>query len=84
LKDLLIYPNPTKEFINIEFNVDNFNNPVVLNLFNAPGKLLINNKLIPAGKYIHEVLSVKDFPGGIYYLQIITEKGTVVRKIIIE
>ena len=84
LKDLIIYPNPAKELINIEFSLDNFNNPVVINLFNTLGKLLVNNKVIPASKYIHETLSVKDFPGGIYYLQILTETGTLIRKIIIE
>ena len=66
----IVYPNPAKDFVNIQLNNIEFNNnlDVQLNLFDSLGRKLevstglINSSIIQ--------IDVSDKPGGIYYLQI--------------
>ena len=71
---IIIYPNPTKSFIKII--VDEKSNVLI---YNSEGEIISEN-YINVG--ISE-LNISDFSQGIYYVNVINDKGTSTKKIIV-
>ncbi len=73
IKDVRVYPNPTKKDITIQGNT----NIIDASMYNIQGQKidvkLINNKI-----------NLENKPSGVYFLQLTSEQGTVTKKIIKE
>jgi uncharacterized repeat protein (TIGR01451 family) len=81
LNNAIIFPNPTKEEINISFTLES-NKEIKLELYNTLGQIvkLITKGKLPAGK--NEInLSVADLPVGVYYLKFSVDDEVVVRMV---
>ena len=67
---LKIFPNPTKGLVTVATDL-----PIIqINLYAADGKLLSVNK--------HTEIDI--YNKGIYFLKVISEKGSVIKKLIVE
>ncbi|HNX22285.1 MAG TPA: T9SS type A sorting domain-containing protein, partial [Bacteroidales bacterium] len=64
-RNALIYPNPARDFVNIQL-AQFPSEPVTVKLFNNCGKLLLSQPIGNNG----ETISLKSFPVGIYLLQL--------------
>ena len=73
-----IFPNPFKEIVTIEVNISE---PYTLKLYDVTGKLLRDYKNINNDKLVIERGSLSS---GTYLLKIINNKGTRMKKLIIE
>ena len=73
-RNVVIYPNPTEFYINIEVN-DKFNIKRI-NVLNIDGKELLEQT---SGK-----VSLQNFKSGVYFIKIETNKGTAIKRIIKE
>jgi len=76
---LNIYPNPTKDKLNIEFT-DNANNIEKLSLFNTLGKIVYTKEGKELNVKIIEI-DLSEYKTGIYYLDLKTEEGILRKKI---
>jgi len=76
--ELSIYPNPVKNFLNIEFNeVNNYD----ITVFDVNGKIVINSNLINSNL---ATINVNDLNAGIYFVLIKSDKLNISQKIIVE
>lgn len=73
---ILMYPNPTTDFLNI--SIENSENYNTIRVVNINGQLIyeqpISNSLLQ--------ISTQDFPAGIYFVQIYSENSVVIEKIV--
>jgi hypothetical protein len=76
-KGIKIYPNPAKDFVNIE--LPNFENSTC-KFYNASGKLL--NQIAIDNKKV--IISTQNWNKGIYWIKLITNDNIINQKIIIE
>ena len=89
IEDINIYPNPAINNFTLEFNTM-LETPINIYMINALGEkvsVLSDLKFTSGGqggimKRKYEV-DTRNFTEGIYHLQIVTEKGTVNRKVIL-
>ena len=65
-----IFPNPVKDWLNIELNSVAGNTQ--LNIFSGEGKLVLKRSIPGQSGSIQEVLDIRNLPAGTYILQIIT------------
>lgn len=70
-----VYPNPTNGIINI-----NNDKATEVNIFNITGGLVLNQKF--SENYAQ--IDLSDFPKGMYFIQQISEKGVITKRIIFE
>jgi thiol-disulfide isomerase/thioredoxin len=70
--DLKIYPNPTDNYVNIEYSGN-----AKLSLFNVNGVLVYEGTMNG-----HIRLSLADYPSGMYVLRIVSDEGTATERII--
>lgn len=72
---ILIYPNPTKEQINI---TKENNSLLKIELFTLSGELVLKKEI-----YLkQEFISIKEFPKGVYFLKLFSENDFFIQKII--
>ena len=69
-----VYPNPMTSEVRIRMNEKLEN--CELKVFNAQGKLLLHNSKIP------NVVSMSDYPSGIYFFNFSTNDDSSIRKIV--
>ena len=77
IKNLSVFPNPTKEIINVSYSLD-FGNKIRLQVFNSAGILVYSEDNLPnkKGTHIHTLeSSVKDLPTGMYFFKISDKEG---------
>lgn len=74
----VIFPNPASNSVNIKLNEVSESN-VGLKLYDASGRILMNEKKI-SSEYN---FSICDFRNGLYFIQIITDKGITTKPLII-
>ena len=79
---LRIYPNPATGTVNIEF-ANEQELTIRVNIYNALGKKLISKDLYNVRGKSHHSFDINQIPEGIYYLQLVTNKGTVTRKLVV-
>ena len=76
-EDIILYPNPASEFITIAVPQ---NIQASLRLFDVSGKLLQYHKDVVLDEAY--TLSIEEALSGVYFLRIITSKGTITKKVI--
>lgn len=76
-----IFPNPTKDFINI--NINGLNGNATLELFDIYGKLLIHKNITLFNDYSDKI-DLKSFSSTIFFLRFYNDNFDVVKQIILE
>ena len=69
--DITIYPNPSNNYVQIDATSYTLKN---IRVFNAKGQLLLESN--------ESTFSTKQLSAGTYFLRILTDKGTIVKKLI--
>ncbi|WP_298878591.1 BNR-4 repeat-containing protein [uncultured Polaribacter sp.] len=72
--DIGIYPNPSTGIINIKSSIKNLD----YQLYNIQGKLIQQNKIL------NNSLDFSDLSKGIYFIKIVSTKGSIAKKIILK
>ena len=67
---LVIYPNPTSEFVNITFPAGMINKAILVNILSADGKLVAQQKIIAAAQT--ESLGLSKLASGQYIIRIVS------------
>lgn len=82
--DIVLFPNPTNDFINITFNILEIDNIIFL-LFDINGQLIktINNQQKTTGIFNYK-MDLSQLKSGVYFLKIQTKKGEYAHKIIVD
>ena len=77
------YPNPFNSTTNIDYELSKKSN-IRLILYDVAGRTLalLTNKFLPAGKYKY-ILDSQNLSSGIYFYQLVTEYGSLTRKLIL-
>lgn len=78
-----LFPNPSAENIHVNLNLKS-EQKVSLELLDVTGKLIVSKDLGILNGASSQLLNVSGITKGIYFVKVISEKGTEVRKIIIE
>lgn len=80
---LLIYPNPAENLLNVSFSLDQ-DQSLNIRLISATGKVVYDeNKKDASGNYINTI-DLSDFAKGVYFLTIQGDRGTVTEKVVIK
>ena len=77
------YPNPVKNTTTISYSLKKQANTTI-KIYNSLGKevMLIQNKLLPAGK--HQVnINLSEFPDGVYFCALDDEESIAIEKIVV-
>lgn len=77
-----IFPNPVKDYLNVSFDLEQYNKEIKLTLTDVQGRELLTDNL----KNIHQKniqYNVQNIPTGIYFLTIITENGLLTKEVLI-
>lgn len=77
LNKIKVYPNPTKDILNIDFGNENIQNVTLVQSAGKELKTYIMNDKISK-------IDLSDFESGIYFLKIKTSSSTIIKKIVIE
>jgi hypothetical protein len=80
----LLYPNPAKETIVVELK--NENNPVEINLYDPCGRMIkqIQCEYRPEGiPVMRQAVDVSSLEGGVYYIRIVSGKGTDIKAFVL-
>jgi hypothetical protein len=81
--ELLVYPNPATQLVNVEFNMNEPQN-VTIELLSLQGNILSKDALnYFKGQYANTI-DVSAFAKGIYLLRLKSDKGTAVKKIVVQ
>ena len=75
IDDVIIYPNPANEFIEIR----NQKNIQDVTIYNATGQKI---KIHPIRD--SNIINTTNLSNGLYYIKITTEKGIIIKKVIIQ
>lgn len=79
LVNVIVYPNPASELINIQFDAP-VDGQIVLVLLDSQGKLIKRDLIEPA--MIEKQINMQDVPAGIYYLRLTKGKLVNVYKVV--
>jgi hypothetical protein len=75
--DVLIAPNPAREFVTIRNST--IQQPALVQLMNANGQIVLQQHL----QNNNTVLSLKGFPAGIYYVNLRSDKKVIIQKLLV-
>lgn len=79
IQDVTIYPNPTNDEININFNLANANN-VDVSIYNLLGKKVYSSEKNNISVF-NSIVDLRNQASGVYFVKIKTAKQTVTQKI---
>lgn len=81
---LAVYPNPSLDILTVSYELEN-SSTVSLDIYNLAGQTVYSkNKGTQAACMQTTTLDVSDFAPGIYSLALRTEKGTTVKRVVVE
>ena len=83
INDLDVYPNPSRDVFNISFNTEK-KQDITLRIRNIVGEEVYKEDLKQHDGAYKKVISLKDYPKAIYFLEIKTKKGTINKKLILQ
>jgi hypothetical protein len=83
LSNLSIYPNPASKQLNLAFVAQN-SSSVSISLTNVAGLKVYNETFSNHSETYNQTIDVSSFPKGMYFIDIRSENGNVIRKIVIE
>lgn len=77
------YPNPFNPETEISFSVPERSN-VIIRIYNSAGEetVTLTDRITPAG-YHRLIWNASEFPSGIYYYQMLTDKFTITKKMVL-
>jgi hypothetical protein len=79
---LELYPNPTSDVINVSFNGSKTHN-LTVRVVNVNGQLVFNDVVGQyAGQY-KNAIDLSTEAKGVYFIQLITDQGTINRKVVL-
>lgn len=80
--DFKAYPNPFQEFLNVEFDLSKSEN-IVIEMHTLHGQLVMsqNKGKLSEGNHILSVPMQKNWSSGMYLLRIVTDNGSVVKRV---
>nr|WP_321235198.1 T9SS type A sorting domain-containing protein [uncultured Psychroserpens sp.] len=76
----IIFPNPTKDIINISFNSNGFGNGT-LSLLDIQGKQILIHKISDENRMI---IDISDLQSGMYFIKVNMNAKTAVKKLVID
>ncbi len=79
LNDISIYPNPTKDILNITFNGSN-KQDIVYSLYSIDGKMLLSDKWNAIEGKVNKSININSIAGGVYLLELRNQKGEAFRQ----
>jgi hypothetical protein len=83
-QNLNIYPNPSNGSVNVAFGLKELQH-VTIEVFNVVGQKVYENNFDKLSAGQHNVaIDTKGFASGVYLIQLISESGTVTKKLIVE
>lgn len=71
-KKILLYPNPVRDFLNVDFGKENFHNSNYV-LFNSQGKLIRSGNLLQQ----KTELNMTELPSSVYIIQIFQDRKNI-------
>ena len=80
---LFIYPNPSKNILNVEFNAST-SEQLSINFFNIVGEKVLAQKEVSKAGANHFSVSTTNLTPGIYFLQLHTPTKRIIEKIAVE
>jgi hypothetical protein len=80
-RSLNIYPNPTDHMIYIELSLDYYTD-LHLEFYETTGRKIYIREYSNVNG-IHESMDISQLPAGLYWLKVQTEKGQVVRNVVV-
>lgn len=83
VSNLNVYPNPTSDFIKVNFEAER-SNFVEINVYTITGQSLYSNTLTNFYGNYNNSIDVSNFAKGIYLLSVRTDKGVSTRKIVVQ
>lgn len=83
INNLLVYPNPAKDILNISFNAENEQN-MKIELVNITGQILYSENINYNMDIFKGTINISALPKGIYVLKITSNLGVASKKIVIE
>ncbi|PJA07607.1 MAG: hypothetical protein COX70_06105 [Flavobacteriales bacterium CG_4_10_14_0_2_um_filter_32_8] len=78
--NILMYPNPSKGILNIEF--DRLNNNATLSIIDISGKEIINDKIM-SGSGLKQI-DMQNLAKGVYVVKVVTEKTVKVEQLLLQ
>lgn len=77
-----LYPNPSRNFVNINVNKD-LQGDVMLMVYDQNGKLVYNNNTNASGTFNH-VINVERFKAGIYTIQLVNGNQSATKRFVVQ
>jgi len=82
ISELETYPNPADETLNISFHMDDASN-ISLKMISLTGQVVYSEQESGFSGTYFNMISVDQYPAGIYFLEIASETGKTVKKIVV-
>lgn len=76
-----LYPNPSSGKVRISINLADSDN-ASYEIYSIDGKAIVAREDIPTNNYVKNV-DLSNFPNGVYFVKLITDSGTVVKKLVL-
>src|SRR5688572_11224683 len=73
-----VYPNPATDFVNVNFDINQYTNARV-EMVNSNGQMIYSNLLTTAN---HKI-DLQQISAGVYFVKIIADEGQMVRKVVV-
>lgn len=81
--EIKIYPNPARAYIEIKL-ANHFSEDLIIEMRNSLGKLVWTKKYLNRFGLLEEEIRLDNYPAGLYFLNFITDKSKISKKVIIE
>jgi len=81
-----LYPNPVKDILNIKFD-KKVDSDVTIEVYNLVGTKMFANTFNSRGKHSADEgmkIDFSRFPSHVYYVKVITKKGTTIKKVVLD
>jgi bacillolysin len=78
-----LFPNPTRDNTTVLLNLSAHNGPVVMQVFDIQGKLVLTRQYPEGTQHLSEQLNLAEHPEGTYYIKIKTGDTSMVRKLVL-
>lgn len=82
IKEVMVYPNPAKDMVNIVFE-NKTSSSISVRLMAINGQEIWNDNLNNFSGTYQKTIDMKGLSNGIYTLQIVTDKETIVKKVVL-
>jgi len=76
-----VYPNPTDGYINL--SIENNRHEIRINILSETGQIIFDNTYFPLESEIMEQIDLKNYPNGIYFIQVISGDFKKIKKFVL-